>query len=182
MENYNGFLRNIGKMNSVNDGTRTLFESVVSNEVLAALRTWCMFNESDCVLIGGLALSYYVKPRATTDIDVLYLRKEDIPEQVISFRRHRKSAFEHDTTQVEVEVLTPEHINLPQHIAQAVFDTAIEQDIKVASPSALIATKLFRFDRQDQADIEALCNCCEIDLTPFNLPQEILDKFEEFKK
>lgn len=174
-------LRNIEKMNDINDGSRSLFESVVSNEVLDALTDW-VSSGSDGVLIGGLALSYYVKPRSTMDVDVLFLSPEQIPDSVPDFKRHRKGAFQHNKTHVEIEVLTPKTINITTELVQSVIDTSIVKDgIRIASPSALIALKLGRFSRQDQADIEALTNSCEIDLTPFNLSPELIEKYSQFK-
>jgi hypothetical protein len=57
-------MRKIGKMNRPNDGTRTLFESVMSPEIIAALKDWVKANAGG-ILIGGLAISHYVKPRMT---------------------------------------------------------------------------------------------------------------------
>jgi hypothetical protein len=186
MKDFNTFkklknvkLRNIEKMNFVNDGNRSLSESVVIHEVLNALEDFKSNNILNCVLIGGVALSFYVKPRATMDVDFLFLSYEDIPDRINKFKRHRKGAFQHNKTHVEVEVVTPQSINLPFHIAETIFNTSIIIDnIKIASPSGLVASKLFRFNRQDQADIDALIECSKIDLEPFNLPDEQLEKFK----
>ena len=176
-------LRDLKKIRTENDGYRTLFESIVSNEVLETLTDWIENDKSNFVLIGGLALSYYVKPRATSDIDLLFLSVDDIPEKVYKFRKHRKGAFEHIKTNVEVEVVSPQTINTPLHVAQKVFDTSIETNgIKVASPSGIIALKLGRFSRQDQADIEALINYTTIDLNQFELSEVLIKRFEEIKK
>jgi len=178
-------LRNLGKMNHVNDGTRSLFESILPVEVIDALHDWIENNDTKCVLIGGLALSYYIKPRYTSDVDVLFLSKNDIPNEVYKFKHHRPSAYQHNKTHVEVEAVTPELINTTIDTIQAVFDTAKDVDgIKVASPSALIALKLGRFSRQDQADIEGLTQFVgynNVDLEPFKLSQELLNKYIEFK-
>ena len=61
------------------------------------------------------------------------------------------------------------------------FETSIIKDgIKIASPSGLVALKFGRFSRKDQADIEDLVNSEEIDLSIFNLSQDLLDRFKEF--
>lgn len=184
---YNEYqmLRNIEKMNDTNKGNRSLYESVFSQEVLSALTDWKRYyTENEGVLIGGLALSFYVKPRMTFDIDVLFLHKKDIPSEVTRFKRHRKGAFKHDKTHVEVEVLSPETINTEQHIVDKIFETAIEIDgFRIASPNGIIALKLGRFSYQDRADIYALkCylkeNGEEVNLSIFNLSDELLKRFE----
>lgn len=63
------------------NGSRDIFESTVNPEVLLTLKDFS--NEvHNCVLIGGLALSYWALPRYTQDVDMLFLRKEDLPTQV----------------------------------------------------------------------------------------------------
>jgi len=171
-------LRNIEKMNDINRGNRCLFESIVSTEVLQALSDWISNSKSDFVIIGGLALSYYIKPRMTMDVDVLFLSSEDIPDKVEDFKRHRPSTFQHNKTHVEVEVITPKLINTSIELIKKVFETAENQNgVKIASPSGIVALKLGRFNRQDQADIENLKQNYDIDLTPFNLSQEFIDKY-----
>ena len=83
-----------------NDGFRSIYESVIPKEVLVALDDWKNSNNKDCVLIGGLALSYYIRPRYTEDIDLIFLTEDDIPETVYKFRRNRKHSFEHIKTGV----------------------------------------------------------------------------------
>lgn len=172
-------LRDLSKANYQNDGTRSLLESIMIPEVDKAFRDWCAENkDTKFVLLGGVALSFYVKPRNTTDADLLFLFPEDIPLYVEKFKRHRPGAFLHKQTNIEIEVLTPASINLPQEVAQAIFDTAkIENGIRIASPSGLVASKLGRFKLQDQADIDALLDFGGIDLAPFPLPPEWLEKF-----
>jgi hypothetical protein len=175
--------RLIDKMNNVNNGNRTLFESIIMPEIVSALNDWINNCQYNYVLIGGLALSYYVRPRSTTDVDVLFLNSNDLPKKVSKFKKHRELAFQHNITHVEIETVIPESINLPIDIAQKIFDTAIIKDnIKIASPSGLIAMKLFRFSRMDQADIENLILNTVIDLTPFNIPLQLLKKYNKIKK
>lgn len=181
IENFNK-IRNISKMNYHNDGTRTLFESVIYPEIILALKDWKENSIKNCVLIGGLALSHYVKPRTTIDIDMLFSKDEDIPNRVLNFKRNRIHAFEHNKTQVEVELLTPDFIKIPLNVIQSIFSTSITSDgIRIASPSGLVSSKLFRFNRQDQADIEQLIKYCDIDLLSFNLSQIEIDKFDSIK-
>ena len=183
IKSVNEFVRNLENTNRPNDGSRTLLESILVPEVGLAFNDWVSNDIKNCVLIGGLALSYYIKPRTTTDMDVLFIKSEDVPLSVNKFKKHRNLAFQHNLTHVEVEVLTPKSINVPTSVAQIVFNTAVvKNNIKIASPSGLVALKLFRFNRQDQADIENLIECTDIDLTPFDLSKEMIEKYEEIKK
>ena len=169
MKKYDKFLRNIEKMNYVNDGTRSLTESIISPEVISALNDWINNQESNFVLIG-LSLSYYVKPRFTVDVDVLFLSSEEIPDKVDNFKRNRKSAYQHNKTHVEIELITPQLIDISLEFAKSIFDTSIMNDgIKIASPSGIIALKLGRFSLQDQSDMVDLTNYEKnIDLLPYN--------------
>lgn len=165
-------MRNLYKMNDINDGTRTLYESIISTEIIDTFEELKKSN-INFILIGGLALSYYVKPRFTTDIDLLFLSKDDFPIYLNNFSKNRSHSFLNKKTNIEVELLDSTFINIPNDIIKKVFDTAKNVDgIKIASPSGLIALKLFRFNRQDQADIENLIDNCEIELSIFNLPNE----------
>lgn len=173
-------LRNLEKMKSFNNGTRSLNESILAPEVISALEEWKRNNKSNGVLIEGLAYSYYCKPRETQDVDILYLSKEDIPDNVNGFKRTRNSAFQHNLTHVEIEVITPEHINISSELAKLVYDNAnLVNGIKIASPAGIVALKLQRQKRQDMADIEELVKFTNIDLSPYNLSQEQLDLFKK---
>jgi hypothetical protein len=157
---------------------------VLIPEVAAAFNDWKK-NTTDLkyVLIGGVALSYYTKPRSTTDSDLLFLAKEDIPAEVPKFKRHRTGAFEHKQTGVEIEVLTPESIKMTQELADAIYErSAPVDDIRVASPAGLIASKLERWSLQDRADIDAILAITEIDLTPYPLTEKHLDRFNSIVK
>ena len=174
-------LRNISKMQSHNDGTRTLLESVLAPEVMAAVKDWISTTKGiNCVLIGGLALSYYGKPRYTSDGDFLFLSEAEIPSQVSGFKRNRAHAFEHKKTGVEIEVLTPQTINLNPNLVQAIFNTAVRHDgILIASPSGLVATKLGRFNLQDRADIMVLYNLHNIDISQFPLDTSLIERYNK---
>jgi len=176
-------LRSLFNTNFNNDGTRSLFESILVPQVEKAFKDWKKNSNSNFVIIGGIALSYHVKPRTTTDIDVLYLNNSEIPESVLSFKKHRNMAFQHNLTHVEIEVLTPSSINMPVDVAQQIFNSAIVQnDIKIASKEGLIVSKLSRFSRQDQADIEALLLLGSYDFSQFTLSTEWSNKLEKIIK
>lgn len=175
-------LRDLAKTNSINDGTRTLMESILIPEVVQALKDWNDATKAEAILIGGLATAFYTKPRATTDIDLLFLSKEKIPESVSGFKRIRPGAFQHNKTHVEVEVLHPQSINLLESIAQKVFKTANDVDgIKVASPGALVVLKLHRMKRYDEGDIISLIETGRVDLSGWGLGAEMVAKFNEIK-
>jgi hypothetical protein len=155
-------LRNIWKFSWLNDGFRTLYESIIYPEVEETLNDWKKYNNNDCVLIGGLAYSYYLKPRPTQDIDLIFLSEEDIPETVYKFKRTRPHGFKHTKTHVEVEVLSPNFLKKSEKLFKKVFNDANFIDgIKVASPISLIALKLARFKKQDQSDIDELIKYCK---------------------
>jgi hypothetical protein len=140
------------------NGTRTLYESIVVPEVLKALKDWAIADVPNCVLIGGLAVSFWCKPRATSDGDFLFISENEIPNEINGFKRVRSHAFRHNKTHVEIEVLSPEFLNIPSGLGKKVIETAVKQSnsIKVASKEGLIATKLNRFSLQDRADIDEL--------------------------
>ena len=87
---FKEFLRNIRKMQTGNDGSRTLYESVMVPEVISAMQEWSKNSPQNYVIIGGVALSFHVKPRQTEDMDVLYKNKSDFPQVVNGFRKNRK--------------------------------------------------------------------------------------------
>jgi hypothetical protein len=74
-------------MQTINDGTRTLIESIMMPELIAALRDWAK-SGSGGVLIGGLGLSYHARPRFTQDIDFLFLEPPDASEVDPRFLSH----------------------------------------------------------------------------------------------
>jgi len=175
-------LRNLKKMQAANDGSRSLYESIAVPEVIKALEDWKNATSVNPVLIGGLAASYYIKPRATADIDFLFLSEKEIPDNVEGFTRTRPHAFQHNETHVEIEVLTPQHINISVDLAIQVVKTAQTNDgIMIASPSGIVALKLQRLRRYDEGDIIALIETGKVDLMGWELSEMQLQKFEEIK-
>lgn len=148
--------------------SRSLLESVVVPEITQAIGDWINAADIPGVLIGGLALSFYVKPRATMDIDIVYASDADIPENIRGFKRTRSHSFQHNRTHVEVEVLSPEFLGVPAGLVKQVIATAeTSNGMRIASKSGLVALKLQRGKRQDQADIEQLIQSGGVDLAPF---------------
>jgi hypothetical protein len=181
-------LRDLGKMTQINKGNRSLFESVMVPEVSQALKDWIKGTQSNGVLIGGLALSFYVKPRYTQDVDVLFLDSAEIPNTVSGFKRVRPHAFRHDQTHVEVELVTPELISVSEELcAQVVLDAETHSGILVASPSGIVALKLGRAilnkpaSYQDRADIVNLIATGRVNLDEFDLPDEQIEFYNQLR-
>ena len=82
--------------------------TLISNEV-----------KVDGIVIGGLLMGLYAKPRTTFDIDILFISETNIPDSVIGFKKIRPHSFEHIKTNVEVEVLSPEYLNPIDHDEQS---------------------------------------------------------------
>jgi hypothetical protein len=185
---YNEF-SNRRKSKWINNGFRTLMESIIPNEVILALRDWKdNYINNNYVMIGGLAMSYYNRPRYTEDVDLIFLSDNEIPNNVFKFRKNRKHSFEHIKTGVEIETLSPCSINKDEYFFETIFDDCIETDgIKIASPVSLIALKLGRFNDTDKSDISFLYKYCiehdiEIDLAKYKLSEIEINNYEKLDK
>ena len=185
---YNEF-SNRRKSKWINNGFRTLMESIIPNEVILALRDWKdNYINNNYVMIGGLAMSYYNRPRYTEYVDLIFLSDNEIPNNVFKFRKNIKHSFEHIKTGVEIETLSPCSINKDEYFFETIFDDCIETDgIKIASPVSLIALKLGRFNDTDKSDISFLYKYCiehdiEIDLTKYKLSEIEINNFEKLDK
>jgi hypothetical protein len=149
------------------------------------LNDWKKYSNSDSVLIGGLAYSYYCKPRATQDIDLIFLSFEDIPDSVLGFKRTRKHCFQHNKTHVEVEVLDPEYLDIDYDLVKRVFNESNESDgVKIASPKGLIVLKLDRYNNRDISDIDDLLKYClrtgeDLNFEIYNLNKEQMEKINK---
>ncbi len=175
-------LRNLIKTQGPNDGTRTLKESLLVPELIKALDDLKRAKFTG-VLIGAAALSFYVKPRMTQDLDALFLNFADIPTKITGFKRTRDHAFVHKKTGVELEVLDAEFLKTSPQLVQQVIDTSsVQQGIRVASPSGLVAMKLGRFSRQDQADIVNLIKNTQVDISGFALDAKQIEAFKALEQ
>lgn len=181
-------LRDLSKMLDVNHGDRSLFESAMVPEVSQALKDWIQGTRNKGVLIGGLALSFYVKPRYTQDVDVLYLEDAQIPHHVKGFKRVRPYAFRHDKTHVEIELVTPALINVSEQLCAQVSQHAhTHSGIRVASASGIVALKLGRAilnkpaSYQDRADIVNLISTGQVNLAAFDLPEDQLQLYHQLE-
>jgi hypothetical protein len=142
--------------------------------VVAALGEWKK-AQVDVVLIGSLAVSYYVRPRTESRIEILLPNGRANPLQVAGFTRTQPHVFRHNHTQTEVEISSGNSIGVPVEIVeQVVHNAQTSNGIKVTSPAGLVAMKLFRLSLQDQADIVALIKTGRVSLTGFVLPSDKL--------
>jgi hypothetical protein len=86
----------------------------------------------------------------TQDLGFLYFSASDVPDRVAGFRRIPPHAFQHNKTQVRVEIVTPDSVKIPRAVAAKVIDTATDNNgIQVASAIGLVALKLHRLSLQD---------------------------------
>lgn len=144
-------------------------------------RTVTFFNEikkegiiEDYTLIGGLALSAWIRPRTTRDVDfVIAVARNftwpDIASVVQSRlqkkialhkgtqRMHIKEKLSFVTGQIEVDVISAKDFELAaEAIKKSVTAEVFGQKVKVATPEYLILLKLLPLSSQDAVDIKAL--------------------------
>lgn len=174
-------MRNLYKFKWLNDGIRTLNESIVYPEVEQTLNDWKKYSNTKetSVLVGGVALSFYLKPRPTEDLDLIFLSVDDIPDDIYGFKRSREHSFRHIITHVEVKVLDPDFLNKDIELFKIVFNNSIlSDDIRVASPKCLIVLKLNRYIERDIADIADLIKYCKYNDIDLNFDQYPLTERE----
>jgi hypothetical protein len=174
-------LRNVAKMNSINDAahSRSLIESIMMPELISVLRAWIAAGGGG-VLIGAAGFAFHIRPQFTQDLDFLFLDDAAIPETVPGLSRISPRLLRHHRTGIEVNVVTPAALGVPLEIAEEIARTAILSDgVQVASESGLVALKLFRRSRQDEADIVAIIKTGRVELSGFPLSAEKMLAFHE---
>lgn len=172
-------------MQTANDGTRSLMDSILVPEIKLALQDWAKnTHTSEPLLIGGLAYSFYCKPRTTQDADLLFLSANDIPVIVEGFRRSRQHAFVHNKTHVEIEVLDPHFLHASETLIHKVHATAIHSSgYRIPSRQGLIALKIMRLSLQDRADIAELLKQTTFDVQDWpEIPVDKRNRFQDFRK
>lgn len=135
----------------------------------------------DYALFGGLALSSWVRPRTTKDVDLIVaLSKKITWSQVISIietRLQRKVAVQKGTQrthikeklsfvigQIEVDVIGTKGFDLAaEAVRHAVIAEIFNKKIKVVNPEYLILLKLLPSGGQDVLDIKALVKKADMD-------------------
>ena len=149
------------------------------------------------VIVGGMAVSFYVKnPRTTKDVDIILLgekpatkafleRFEPIADKPLSVR--------HKDTGIEVDVLSPRNPVMNRELLEAASERfrVIERagtEVRVAEPEMIVALKLRRAMNTtpkgliDRADIlNILTDNPEVDVTPLKslLPEEESDLLDD---
>lgn len=177
-------------------GRKAVETSVMIPEVLAALVDLAsLAPDAEWVLIGGLALGAYAKPRTTEDVDILVVSDDSMDEiaQKLSskFKKTTKHAFEHRRTGVSLEVVTPTTVPVSEQIMKDVLASAETHvvkgyKVKVASAAGLIALKLHRATgtstraMQDQVDIRSILQANgHQDLSKYGLKKAEKDLYEK---
>ena len=156
---------------SWNTGKNLLLEnSILVPEVDAAFKDWCSQTKanSNWMLIGGIVVGFYTRPRTTTDVDVIFRSDAEIPSAVKGFRRNRPHAFMHLGTHVEIETCTPNSINISSALYDEVLaDSMVVSGVRIPSASGLVALKITRSSFQDIADIDNICKNNAVDIKKF---------------
>lgn len=128
----------------------------------------------DYALIGGLALSAWVRPRTTKDVDLIVaVSKETSWSDIVSIietRLHKRVAVQKGTQrttikeklsfvtgEIEVDVISTKGFELAaEAIKNAVVTEVFGHSVKVVAPEYLILLKLLPLSSQDAVDIKAL--------------------------
>jgi len=132
-------------------------------------------NEADIqyAIVGGIALSFYTKPRYTKDIDILVLSEEiDNIKSILkgigytfeatpwNFRNtditlYRLTKIERQDS-LTVDLLAGNEERYREIIRNAIIEETEYGSVCIVSPKDLIWMKRLRNSKQDIADIEAL--------------------------
>jgi hypothetical protein len=193
------FLNRILKNNRVRllkeDTDKPIRSAIYNDDVRKAFNDFVRLAKGkNYSIIGGIAIGKYTAPRNTMDIDVIVKNDGDISkieEEVKSkFKRTRSHAFEHKSTGVEVEVLTPEFLCVNGKMINDAINKSIDDDgAMVVSPKYLIALKLCRAvsknrkSLQDKYDITNIIDGYKnIDMSDVDLTKEEIDLYNELLK
>jgi hypothetical protein len=129
---------------------------------------------TDYALIGGLALSAWIEPRTTRDVDLVVMLSgkltwKDIVS-VIGTRLHKKVIVQKGNKrtiiqeklsfmmgQIEIDVISTRGFQLAaEAIENAVPARVFDKNVNVVSSEYLILLKLLPLSAQDEIDIKAL--------------------------
>ncbi len=128
----------------------------------------------DYALIGGLALSAWVRPRTTKDIDLAVVVSKRMKwtdmASIIETRLRKKVAVQKGTRrtnikeklsfisgQIEVDLISTRGFDLADEaITNAVVADIFGKHIKIVTPEYLILLKLLPLSKQDAIDIKEL--------------------------
>ncbi len=128
----------------------------------------------DYALIGGLALSAWVRPRTTRDVDLLVIisRKIKWPDliSIVESRFQKRISLHKATPRItikgkfsfmsghfQVDIIGTKDFDLAaEAIKHAVIAEVFDKKIKVVTPEYLILMKLLPLSEQDAVDINML--------------------------
>ena len=162
--------------NDINSGDRTLAESTLHRHLFNASQAFVNGTNPECyVLIGELAVSYYAKPRYTTDAELLFAAETDLPVRVTGFTGLDDRSFQHDESKLMIAMLSPASLELDGEQMRKIFATSVKHaGLFIASPEGLIALQLRRQSYNDLATIAALLLRRTIDMSAWQLsPREL---------
>ncbi|MBF0505892.1 MAG: nucleotidyl transferase AbiEii/AbiGii toxin family protein [Nitrospirae bacterium] len=151
----------------------------------------------DYALIGGLALSAWVRPRTTRDVDLAVIISKQLkwPDliSIMETRFHKrisihkatpratiKEKFSFISGHFQVDIIGTGDFNLAaEAIKNAVVAEVFDKKIKVATPEYLILLKLLPLSNQDTLDINMLAKKADMGIVR-NLAQKhfLLPKLE----
>ena len=151
----------------------------------------------DYALIGGLALSAWVRPRTTKDIDLIVAISKKIswPDlvSIIETRLHKRVAVQKGTQRtnikeklsfvsglIEVDVISTKGFDLAaEAVKNAVVTEVFNHSVKVVTPEYLMLLKLLPLSSQDAVDIRALARKADVNkLTSLARKHYLLTKLE----
>ena len=193
----NFFRKEIKVLNENN--IKNVKNAIFNNDVKKAFLDFVKLNkQKDVLLIGGLSVGVYTQARNTQDIDIIVVSDSDI-DSVLNdikskFKKNRAHSFEHKSTGVEIEILTPDFINYPKSIVRKAIENATIQDVdghsvKIVSPKFLVALKLKRAslgNNKSYMDMFDISNITDVygkfDLSDLELTDKELQTYERLIK
>ena len=128
----------------------------------------------DYALIGGLALSAWLRPRTTRDVDLVVVLSKTVSwSHLVSFletRLKKKIAMQKGSArtnikeklsfvlgQIEVDVISAQGFDLAAEAVKAAVPVEVfGAQVNVATPEYLILLKLLPLSEQDAVDIKSL--------------------------
>ena len=141
-------------------------------KIINALKVFNRLKEKkvfeDYAVGGAIAVSYYVEPRATRDLDIFLLTDEEGYE--LTWKRLERLGYEHWEDSIIVEGVPVDIVSSNQH---PFYEGAIrtskkirigDTSIRIFTPEYLIATKLLVFRNKDKVDIYDLLKYEKIDV------------------
>lgn len=135
----------------------------------------------DYSLVGGLALSAWIEPRTTRDVDLVisvapglvFSDLKSIVENRLEKRTHQptmtamtqiREMFTYAEGDMQVDMISAGGFALAEEaLDNAVVVTVLGRHVKVATPEYLIALKLLPFEDQDLVDIKRLLNIADVE-------------------